>query len=112
MIIFGGLAVVFVGMAAIIGLLYLIAAVTRGIEKAQKKSSDKKAAADASKAADIASKITDEIKTTDSPVSEAISASGISDEELTAVITAAISAYLADEKSAGPRFTVTSFKRV
>ena len=96
-IVVGGLVIVFLGMVAIVGLLYLISGTIRLFSKKKKSRQEENTAA--------------EIGAGASTEEYAQAAEDTSDEELAAVIAAAVAAYTGDS-GASPRFRVTSFKRV
>lgn len=109
-IVAGGLAVVFIGMAAIVGLLFLISfcvnfALSR---KKAKKKNENADGYDGTAAKNGAQLCLAEENT--------VSADGSygtgTDEELTAVIAAAVESYMKCQGVLRPRFKVTSFKRV
>ncbi len=93
-VVLGGLIVVFAGMTAIVGLLYAISGIFRFFESKKKNKIVLTLEAEELPSADV-----NEAKADD-----------VSEEELIAVISAAVSAYLGGESA--PRFKVTSFKRV
>lgn len=104
-IVVGGLVIVFLGMVAIVGLLYLISGAIRLFSKEKKPQRSKDAGTEKT------ALNTEETVKDASDEAAVQPAEDASDEELAAVIAAAVAAYTGDSVSA-PRFKVTSFKRV
>lgn len=95
-VVIGGLLIVFIGMIAIVGLLYVISGVVKRDSSDGEKNEKDNIPAIAE--INIAESVADDT-------------AEVSDEELIAVISAAVAVYMgSDEKT--PRFKVTSFKRV
>jgi len=95
-VVIGGILIVFAGMVAIVGLLYLISGVIKFGASAGAKKKDKNN--EIKGAVEIAETAAEDTE-------------NVSDDELIAVISAAVAVYMGSDENA-PRFRVTSFKRV
>jgi flagellar biosynthesis component FlhA len=121
-VVLGGIIVVFAGMVAIVGLVWLVSNITKmfeknGAERAAEKE-EKRAAKAAAKKAAAEEKALKAEKEKKEKALEIVANVGAtedepSDDELIAVITAAVSVYMSNENGGRkPRFRVTSFKRI
>ncbi len=122
-VVLGGLIVVFSGMIAIVGLVYAISYILKRFTLSDEERAAAKAKAEAAKAernaekeAAKAAKAAEKAMAASSAKGDAaavVSTENMTDDELVAVISAAVAAYLGGNSSGkAPRFRVTSFKRI